>query len=269
MQIEFEKMSGTGNDFIVVDNRNGIIPEEKIKLFAITFCPRKISVGADGVLLLENSDKADFRMRIINSDGSEAEMCGNGSRCIADFALRHGIAGETMKFETLAGIIEAEIKDNLPKVKLIDTKAPRFIEKLIFAGTSSEVYSLNTGVPHVVVKFNDLEDIDIHKWGREIRMHTEFGPNGTNVNFISKAGNNAINVRTYERGVEAETLACGTGATASAITASIIWNMVSPVEVYTRSRELLNIYFSLSGRKYTDIYLEGAVKLVYKAFLDF
>ncbi|MHC4872001.1 MAG: diaminopimelate epimerase [Planctomycetota bacterium] len=268
MKINFDKMSGTGNDFLVIDNRNKNINEGQVTDFAVSVCPRKTAIGADGVILLEESDCADFKMRIINSDGSEAEMCGNGARCAADFAFRKNIADNNMTFETLAGIIKAEITDN-PKVRLTDTEKPEFIESFDYCSRSDNIYYLNTGVPHTVIAVEDIEKIKISEWGRAIRMHEKFSPAGTNVNFISRKNDSEIILRTYERGVEAETLACGTGAAAAAVTASIIWNMHCPITVNVRSGEKLKIYFTAEGDKFTDIYLEGPVKTVYQGCLEF
>jgi diaminopimelate epimerase len=256
-------MSGTGNDFLLIDNREGVLPEGEVYGFARQVCPRATAVGADGIVLIENSNIADFKMRIINADGSEAEMCGNGSRCTVAFALENNIASTPMTFETLAGIIKGEVKNNVPVVGLGECVLPETFFDFKISNIKKNIYFLNTGVPHAVVPVDNIENIEINSIGREIRFHDKFSPKGTNVNFIQKAGN-GIRIRTYERGVEAETLACGTGATASAIVASQIWGLESPVEVGVQSGEFLNIHFNILPDKVTDILLEGKVNFIYE-----
>ena len=260
--LEFTKMSGSGNDFLVIDNRAGAVKAGTEADFARRVCPRGPAVGADGVLLLEKSAKADFRMRIINADGSEAEMCGNGARCIAVFAHAIGAAGKEMSFETLAGIIRGYITPNGSKVQLTDAARPRAEKDVPFCGLTKDIYFTNTGVPHAVLPVDDLEKVQVVEWGRAIRRHERFAPAGTNANFIAREGD-GIAVRTYERGVEDETLACGTGSTASALAAHVLWNLPSPNADRTRGGTILNIHFKAEGSLMTGVHLEGPAEIVY------
>ncbi len=265
--IEFWKMNGSGNDFIIIDNRNEIIKEEQMSSFSKLVCRRRVSVGADGVIFIMDSKTCDFAWRFYNSDGSEAEMCGNGSRCAARFAYLNKIAPKKMRFETAVGPISAEVLGRRVKVMLTDPKQLKInvqIEKLL---DWESVDFINTGVPHVVIRVKDLENIPIKEVGRKIRFHEIFSPEGTNVNFMKRVKNNLIEVRTYERGVEDETLACGTGSIASALISSLRDGISSPVDVKTRGGEILRIYFKREGDKFFDIWLEGDTNIVYKGKL--
>jgi diaminopimelate epimerase len=268
-KIEFYKMSGSGNDFIIIDNRSNIVDESDLSNFIVNVCRRKMSVGADGVILVENTDNADFKWRFFNSDGSVAEMCGNGARCVARFAYLNNIAGSNMSFETLAGLVKAEVIEERVKVKMTDPFDLETDVAIEFKNGLTSIYSINTGVPHVVMVKNSIDDIDIVKIGREIRYHDRFSPAGTNVNFVCHIKDNTIAIRTYERGVEDETLACGTGAAASAIVMAHKMKLDSPLSVLTRSGEYLNIFFKEKEGQYYDIYLEGDARIIYKAqFLE-
>lgn len=263
--VSFEKMSGTGNDFIIIDNRKHLIPHSEQAGFARKVCRRMFSVGADGLILIENSDRADFRWQFYNADGSVAEMCGNGSRCAARFAFRHGIAGKTMRFETLAGIIKADITDEEENVRILMTPPFdfRFNLKVNLDGDEKDVCFVNTGVPHAVM-FVDSADVPVKKWGREVRTHELFHPDGANINFVRVLGSNAILARTYERGVEDETMACGTGAVASAIMASILKGLVSPIMVRTTGGDSLTVTFELKkGPEAQNVYLQGPARRIY------
>ena len=266
-KIEFYKMSGSGNDFIIIDNRNNIVDESNLSNFIVNVCRRKMSVGADGVILVENTDNADFKWRFFNSDGSVAEMCGNGARCVARFAYLNNIAGSNMSFETLAGLVKAEVIEERVKVKMTDPFDLETDVAIEFKNGLTSIYSINTGVPHVVMVKNSIDDIDIVKIGRKIRYHDRFLPAGTNVNFVCHIKDNTIAIRTYERGVEDETLACGTGAAASAIVMAHKMKLDSPLSVLTRSGEYLNIFFKEKEGQYYDIYLEGDARIIYKAQL--
>ncbi|MFZ0484533.1 MAG: diaminopimelate epimerase [Desulfobacterales bacterium] len=265
--INFYKMSGSGNDFIIIDNRNNIVDESDLSNFVVNVCRRKMSVGADGVILVENTGNADFKWRFFNSDGSVAEMCGNGARCVARFAYLNNIAGSNMSFETLAGLVKAEVIEERVKVKMTDPFDLETDVAIELKNGLTSIYSINTGVPHVVMVKNSIDDIDIVKTGREIRYHDRFSPAGTNVNFVCHVKDNTIAIRTYERGVEDETLACGTGAAASAIVMAQKMKLDSPLSVLTRSGEYLNIFFKEKEGQYYDIYLEGDARIIYKAQL--
>ncbi len=272
---KFAKYSGTGNDFILIDNRGGAIAPAEMAELAKKLCRRRFSVGADGLILIEDSDRADFRWHFFNADGSRAEMCGNGARCAAHFAHRQGIAGRRMCFETLAGLIEAEVNGDEVKVGLTPPRDIRLGQKLEFAGEERVVDSIDTGVPHAVHFVDDPANTPVREWGRAIRYHRIFEPRGTNVNFVSLPSAGELTVRTYERGVEDETMACGTGAVASALIAAMHGRVSSPVRVTTSGGDRLVIHFRLEttekdGRKshrVTDVSLEGPALLVYEGEL--
>ncbi len=267
--IKFTKAVATGNDFIIIDNRNSVLKGD-LSGMAKRLCDRFYGVGADGLLLVEKSSTADFKMRIFNSDGSEAEMCGNGSRCIALYAHSKKIAAADMKIETIAGILNANVQGQIVKVKLTDPKDIQWNLCLMIHECPYKINLANTGVPHVIHFVDDLEAIEVKKLGPKMRYHEEFSPNGANVNFVKIADKdkNKIAVRTYERGVEDETLACGTGAVASAIISAEAEKLVSPITVETRSGELLKVYFESHEGNFKNVYLEGKVKLVYEGEIE-
>jgi len=265
--ISFSKMSGSGNDFIIIDNRRHIMDGIDLSKFITAVCRRKISVGADGLILIEPSDKADFRWRFFNSDGSRAEMCGNGARCAARFAYVNGIAGENLTFETDAGIVSGQINADRIKVKMPDPKDLRLDYSIELADGPLTVSSINTGVPHVVIMHDDVEKVDVFGVGREIRRHEVYAPAGTNVNFICQQGPGKLAIRTYERGVEDETLACGTGSIASALISAVKLGWTSPINLVTRSQESLTIHFAQNSGIFDDVYLEGDTRIIYTAQL--
>lgn len=253
-------MSGSGNDFIIIDNRDGRVKDAEMVNFVVKTCARCVSAGADGVIFIEKAAKgADFSWKFYNSDGSVAEMCGNGSRCAARFAYLNGIAGKKMTFETLAGIIEAEIK-TAPDVKVRLTEPKDIKESYVLdvLGENMTVNSVNTGVPHCVIFSDDIENVDIMKYGRALRYHEYYAPKGTNVNFCGITNDGLLRVRTYERGVEGETMACGTGSVACSIFAVSKGLLKSPVTVKTTSGILLKVYLEDS-----KVYLEGEARVVY------
>jgi len=266
--IPFYKMSGAGNDFIIIDNRNQIVSDKDLSGFISGVCRRKMSAGADGLILIEASDRYDFRWRFFNSDGSKAEMCGNGARCAARFAHATGIAGTALSFETEAGVVSARIEEASVKVKMPDPSDLRLAYPLKLSDRSLQINSINTGVPHVVVIVEQVADIDVVSLGREIRLHEAFAPAGTNVNFVQRREGNSIEIRTYERGVEDETLACGTGAIASAVISAQHFAMNSPVEVKTRSGVYLTIHFDARGERFSNIYMEGDARIIYTGELQ-
>ena len=267
-QIPFYKMSGAGNDFIIIDNRNQIVADTELSSFIVGVCRRKISAGADGLILIEASDKYDFRWRFFNSDGSNAEMCGNGARCAARFAHVNGIAGTSLSFETEAGVVSAQINEGSVKVKMPDPSDLKLAYPLKLSDGSLEISSINTGVPHVVIMVEQVADFDVVTLGREIRLHQTFAPAGTNANYVQRSQGNAIEIRTYERGVEDETLACGTGAIASAIISANRFKMDSPVEVKTLSGMYLTIHFDTVDGQFRNIYMEGDARIIYTGELQ-
>ncbi|OGR00570.1 MAG: diaminopimelate epimerase [Deltaproteobacteria bacterium RIFOXYD12_FULL_55_16] len=265
--LEFSKMSGTGNDFILIDHRTPFLSKEEMPSFARAVCERRVSVGADGLILIEQSKVADFRWQFLNADGSWAEMCGNGARCAARFAHARGIAPEQMRFETGAGIIEAQVRGQAVKLRMTAPTGLRLDEKLRVNGQEQVVHSLNTGVPHAVFFVKNIAQAPVLELGRSIRFHEHFQPAGTNVNFVQQLGASALSVRTYERGVEGETLACGTGAVAAAIIAGLLGQVQPPVAVTTAGGEQLLIYYSLAGQEIAEVYLEGSVNFIYEGRL--
>lgn len=258
----FTKAVATGNDFIIVDNRSSSV--KGLAAVAKKLCDRKRSVGADGMLVIESSGKADFKMRIFNSDGSEAEMCGNGSRCIALYAVGKNIAGSKMTIDTLAGVLNATVKGDTVKVMLTAPKDIRWNFCLMINKCPYKLNFVNTGVPHVVHFVDDLDKVDVKALGSYIRSHGEFSPSGTNANFVKIVSKNRIKVRTYERGVEDETLACGTGSVASAIIAAEAEKLKSPITVETMSGETLKVYFDMIEGDFKNVYLEGKARLVFE-----
>ncbi len=269
--MELVKLQGSGNDFIVIDNRNGKVYQfiEKLGLglrdFVVSLCKPHTGIGADGLILIEEAQDPQnhFRWQFFNSDGSVAEMCGNGSRCAVRFAYEKGIVDEEVRFETLAGIIKAWVKEGgkRVKVKLTSPKDYRKVS-LQLEGHTIKGSFINTGVPHFVAVVNNLDGLDVVRLGRSIRFHPDFQPKGTNVNFIEPTSERSIRIRTYERGVEAETLACGTGATASAIVAykeGLVRQ--KPVEVLTKGGEVILIDFN---EELSEVYLEGSVCKVFE-----
>ncbi len=262
--IPFTKMSGSGNDFILMDNREGIVPFDNLPQFAQRICCRKLSAGADGLILVENSDNVDFKWRFFNSDGSLAEMCGNGARCVARFAMMNGIANEIMGFETIAGVIHAQVQDDQVKIKMTDPFDLVADATLSTSIGTVHYTSINTGVPHVVIEVDDIESVDVTGLGREIRRHHQFEPAGTNVNFLFPGDRAVGKVRTYERGVEDETLACGTGIVASALALVERYGAASAVTLETRSGSHQKVYYSKEAGQYRDIYLEGDARVIYK-----
>jgi diaminopimelate epimerase len=267
MTIPFYKMSGSGNDFIIIDNRNNIIPMDDLSVFAARVCRRKLSVGADGLILIEPSRSADFKWNFFNSDGSVAEMCGNGARCTARFALLNDIAGKEMAFETIAGVIRARVVNDRVKINMTD---PHDLALGCRVQVDLAVHNydrINTGVPHVVIEVDDIEAVDVVGMGRQIRHHADFAPAGTNVNFIGQDGQQWV-VRTYERGVEDETLACGTGIVAAALVLAARKSLPSPISLRSRSGSLLNVFFSQTENGFKEIFLEGDARIIYEGELS-
>lgn len=227
------------------------------------------SVGADGMILIEESTAADFSWRFYNADGSLAEMCGNGARCAARYAFGNGIAGTRMCFETLAGIIEAEVLADSDDVRVRMTPPFDFRLglRLRLGGSERDVSFVNTGVPHAVL-FVDDGETPIKEWGREVRFHDMFQPAGTNANFVRLLKDGRLQVRTYERGVEDETMACGTGAVAAALIATVLGKTRSPVRLVTSGGEPLTVLFALrKGPVAEDVFLQGPARIIYEGKL--
>uniref|UniRef100_A0A832I994 Diaminopimelate epimerase n=1 Tax=Pseudothermotoga hypogea TaxID=57487 RepID=A0A832I994_9THEM len=264
-------MNGAGNDFIVIDNRKNVLKDFEVSHFVKMVCRRGKSIGADGLMLLERSDSADFKMRYFNSDGSEGEMCGNGARCIARFANFLNVAGQHMRFETIAGIHEAvivgeEVRIMFPNLKVNDFK---LFQRHDFGFGPIEYHFGTVGVPHVVIFREDVESTETEvllDWGRKIRYALDVFPRGTNVNFVEVVGPSRIIVRTYERGVENETLACGTGSIASSIVSFLIHAVEPPVGVKVRGGEL-KVGFERHDNEFKNVYLQGDARIVAEGYI--
>ena len=253
MKMTFYKYQGTGNDFVVIDNRNGFFPKDNHSMIA-EICNRKYGIGADGLLLLENNSKVDFTMVYYNADGKLGSMCGNGGRCIVHFANFLNIINENIVFEAIDGLHEASIHNAIVSLKMNDVAAININSNSVF---------LNTGSPHHVEMVQDLKNYNVVENGSLIRNKT-YGKEGSNINFVEKIGTNLFAVRTYERGVEAETLSCGTGVTAVAIALSETNRIdTNNVELHTEGGNLL-VHFSKLNGTYYDVYLEGPAKQVFK-----
>jgi diaminopimelate epimerase len=253
MKINFYKYQGAGNDFVILDNRNNIysdLTKEQIEFI----CDRRFGVGADGLMTVSQQDGYDFRMRYFNSDGGEAEMCGNGARCIVAFAKKLGLIDNKAKFVAMDGEHTAYINDGRVKVHMSDVSEVEIGE---------DYYYLNTGVPHYVKIVNNIGSLEIVEEGRKIRYNNRFKEVGTNVNFIELT-ENGFDIRTYERGVEDETLACGTGCTASAIAASIALNHTKNSFNIKAKGGNLGVSFEKNDTDYKNIWLEGPAEMSFK-----
>lgn len=257
MRIAFNKYQGTGNDFIIIDNRNDVFNPDNPALIN-KLCDRRFGIGADGLILIGKSAEYDFEMIYFNADGFMGTMCGNGGRCTADFAIRSGIAGNNLRFIAADGVHDAVSEEGLIRLKMNDVK--KF-------STVKGNYFINTGSPHYIIFTNGLDKIDVLNEGKRIRWSQDFQPGGTNVNFV-EIQDNGIFVRTFERGVEDETLSCGTGVTASAIASVLSGHFVSgPVNVATRGGNL-NVRFDIRENQITDIWLSGPATLVFEGIIN-
>lgn len=267
-------MSGAGNDFVVVDNRENIIIEPH--QFSVTVCDRRLGIGADGLLLVEKSDHAAFTMKYYNADGSNAGMCGNGGRCIAKFAFDNEIV-KTDSFIFDAFGFDYKAIRHAPMLYELWMKQPFDLKLNQIIPFNDSLYKgnyLNTGTDHSIIFLEDnellgsLDSVDVVKIGKAIRYHDVYQPAGTNVNFVSKDGANRIRIRTYERGVEDETLACGTGSVASALLSSVRYGFQSPVTVFVKSRNILEINFErIKQNEFQNVRLKGPAETVFTGII--
>lgn len=289
--VSFTKMVGAGNDFLIIDaehNTVGAAAKSWPKI-AQAMCDRRYGIGADGILVLEPSKKADCRMRIFNSDGSEAQMCGNGARCVAAFVSRRprrSLRGRPTRkgkvtIETGAGLVSADVRGTQVRMAMPRPKdlKPRLMLKM--NGQLWPAGYVDTGVPHAVVPVRNVDEIDVQRIGRGLRFHPEFAPRGANIDFIERSGGNRLKVRTYERGVEGETLACGTGVAAAAVIHAVTANGAarsatrgtsSParrvparshaIRVQTRSGETLTVSLRVKGGVVKDVVMEGRAQRI-------
>jgi len=264
-KLPFVKMSGAGNDFVIIEPKT----LKDYRRLARRICHRTSGIGADGLILLEKSKRADFRMRIINADGTEAEMCGNGVRCLASYIHTFKkVKKQSLSIETKAGIIITQVSGQTARVRLSDPKNHQVHLPLKINNRTLRVHYIDTGVPHVVLFVDNLNGTDVKTIGRKIRLHKQFAPKGANVNFVEQLGPGRIAVRTYERGVEDETLACGTGSAAAAL---VTYTQANPcirvkknklISVQTTGGDILKIRFDLSQARFDNVWLEGKTLII-------
>lgn len=265
--LRFTKMNGAGNDFVMIDNRAGDLQLATAQIVMI--CDRHRGVGADGVLVLERPrNGADFRMRYYNADGGEAEMCGNGARCFARYASRVAGPVEKLSFETPAGVIGAALQGDLVCLQMSEPKDLRLNIKVPLGEQMIEAHFVNSGVPHVVVPVDDLETVDVRGRGSAVRHHQLFSPQGANANFLKRRGEKQIAIRTYERGVENETLACGTGVVASALIFSALERVDGPIGVLVRGGNELKVGFEKTGEQFKNVTLTGPADFVFEGSIE-
>src|SRR5436190_6325805 len=264
MILEFTKMNGAGNDFVLIDNRAQTVRLSKLEI--VSLCDRHRGIGADGLILLKasQSGKADWAWDFYNSDGSTGEMCGNGARCFARFVQTRTGKKTDFTFETEAGIIKAKFEGERVRVSLTEPGGLQLDEELPVTAGKVTVHSLNTGVPHAVLFVPDADNAMVQQLGPEIRRHSRFAPKGTNVNFVQVLGAAHIRVRTFERGVEGETLACGTGVTASALIASRVHRFESPVKVQVQGGDQLEVSFRETNGGFSEVQLSGPAQFVFE-----
>lgn len=280
--MRFYKYHGAGNDFIVIDNMKDAIPEDKKADMALTYCRRHLGIGSDGLILVESSEKADARMRIFNPDGSEPEMCGNGVRCFAKYVYDKGIVGrDEITVETMAGVLGIAVTIEGGEVTYVKVDMGRPIlersgipaagegdfinETIMVDGKDITISAVNTGVPQVVIFVDDIEAADVNGIGSAIRFDLDLFPQGTNVNFLQKMGDNTFKVRTYERGVDGETLACGTGVTACGVVAVILAEAdpTKPIEIEARGGTIY-IEIEQDAGTITTAYMNGPATYVFE-----
>lgn len=267
MKITFTKMHGAGNDFIMIDDRQGLVPWQDHFLMA-ALAARRFGVGCEGIILIQASDKADFRMRFLNPDGTEVDMCGNGSRCAAAFAHAIGAAGRTTTMETMCGLMDAELGDRGVKVWMPEPTRKTYGLVVNACGRAFTGDFMNTGVPHFVVAVDDLPSADVIGWGRTLRQHPAFNPEGTNVSFVAYRAPDRLTMRTYERGVEGESGACGTGAVACAVAAVERLGFTLPICARTPTGYELIIGGDWRDQKCTGLTLTGPTRIVYTGEIE-
>jgi len=268
IRLPFTKASGAGNDFVLLNAMKGPLPVDYAVL-ARAVCDRHFGVGGDGLLVLEPAPRADFLMRYYNADGSYGGMCGNGGRCAARYAFLERIAGSHMRFEALDYVYEADVAaSGIVRLSMKDPSGFRpGISLFTGKGGAEEGTFIDTGAPHVVIFSGNIDALDVETLGRAIRSDSAFAPAGTNVNFATPPDGSRVRIRTYERGVEAETLACGTGSVASALVSAARFGLRSPVSVRVRSGEELLVHFTGTASAWHDITLEGSAHILFQGTL--
>ncbi len=271
MLLHFYKMNGAGNDFIVIDNRELEYSLDGDTIAAL--CDRHRGIGADGLLAVEPAEKgADHKFRYYNADGGEAEMCGNGARCFGFFTAHLSEEGEvpsSVSFETIAGTLTAELVNEDVRIAMSEPKDLELKCGARIENFHDDIHSLNTGVPHTVSFVEDLENCDVVTHGRAIRNHPQFAPKGTNANFAQVLAPDHIAIRTYERGVEGETLACGTGMVAAALVHHLLTGAESPVKVDVAGGDTLSIAFDKTGETtFANVTLTGPADFVFEGEIE-
>ncbi|MDO9581006.1 MAG: diaminopimelate epimerase [Bacteroidales bacterium] len=257
MIIVFNKYQGAGNDFIIIDNRKDIFNPDDSGLIN-KLCDRRFGIGADGLILISENLPNDFEMKYFNADGFESTMCGNGGRCSADFAIRTKIAGKKLVFKAIDGLHKAISEDGIIRLQMNDVKYPRIVDGNYF---------IDTGSPHYVLFKKNLNSFDVNSEGKKIRWSEKFAPVGTNVNFV-EIEENSIYVRTFERGVEEETLSCGTGVTASAI-ASVLSGHIDTNNINVKTKGgYLTVSFNIFGESIHEIWLSGPATFVFEGKIE-
>ncbi len=257
----FAKYAGCGNDFILFDNRRGDFPKSP-RLFQ-KLCHRQWGIGADGVILLELSTQAHARMRIFNADGSEAEMCGNGIRCLVHWMQSLGFSQTVYSIETMQRLLKAWVIGQDVRIEMGSPTHLQWNVPIDHESTSLRIHSLDTGVPHAILFVSDIE-ANLKQLGPFIRHHPYWSPKGTNFSVVKRLDEMTFAIRTFERGVEDETLACGTGATAAALAAAHQFKLQGPLKMQTRSGDCLNIHFSFQNGQFTDVTMTGPAAKIFQ-----
>jgi diaminopimelate epimerase len=268
MKIKFWKMHGAKNDFVLIDDRRGTFPVAD-RAFISHIAARHSGIGAEGVILIQKSKTAGFLMRFFNPDGGEADMCGNGARCAALLAFELGAVEKKMTIETAAGQIEAQVMQNGVRLWMTPPSGWLLNGSLELAGRNLTYGFVNTGVPHVVMRTGELRDVDVREIGSAVRRHRQFAPAGTNVNFMEISPDGELYVRTYERGVEAETLACGTGVTACGLIAAKNGWVKLPVNIHVASGDVLIVDGELTADGARGVTLAGPTEHVFKGEVEY
>ncbi len=265
MEVPFTKYSGCSNDFVLIDNRQLSIPATPEMI--VSLCDRREGVGADGVILIETSSSSTCKMRIYNADGGEAEMCGNGIRCVADYIRQAGHSENTCTIESMNRRHHASWKNDKYTIEMGAPVNICWDATISTSGGNHHLSTMDTGVPHAVIFCDEIDNYPLYEVGRDLRYHKSFMPEGTNVNIVKVCGED-VRVRTYERGVEDETPACGTGATAAALVAAKKYGLPSPVKVFLQSGDHLEIQFTLQNDEISSVWMTGRCKKVFEGSIS-
>ncbi len=266
MQLSFSKYSGCGNDFILFNNLAGQFPAQDSNLIR-RICHRQLGIGADGIILLEKAQKGDFRMRIFNSDGTEAEMCGNGLRCLMQFIREQGYKDNEYSIQTMHRQLRVKLKNDQVEMEMGSPSNVSWDVPVEISNKKYRVDYLDTGVPHAILFVEDVARINVNKEGSEFRYHSAFSPKGANMNFVELDGNR-LKLRTYERGVEQETLACGTGAAAAVIAAVKKHQLKLPVQVEFRSGDTVEVDFKEKNGRIEEVIQTGPANKIFHGVID-